>query len=163
MTKRHLRPHPSPASLPYSGSVQSRRRTRPNSRTPTTRLLRRLAVEVSGLPEWLCEECYHSVGDLAETLALLLPETRGEEEVALATWMRERLLPLPTLDEEQRYALGSRPGVVAVSRGDERPPDRPPRIDGEVAGRAIKPTAGEKRSGPSKRTPDPSTRVLALV
>ena len=72
--------------------------------TVPTRLLRRLAVELSGLPEWLCEECYHSVGDLAETLALLLPDTWGEEEVALATWMRERLLPLPTLDEEQRYA-----------------------------------------------------------
>jgi DNA ligase-1 len=72
--------------------------------TVPTRLLRRLAVELSGLPEWLCEECYHSVGDLAETLALLLPDTWGEEEVTLATWMRERLLPLPTLDEEQRYA-----------------------------------------------------------
>jgi DNA ligase 1 len=72
--------------------------------TVPTRLLRRLAVELSGLPEWLCEECYHSVGDLAETLALLLPDRPGAEEVALATWMRERLLPLPALDEEQRYA-----------------------------------------------------------
>jgi DNA ligase 1 len=72
--------------------------------TVPTRLLRRLAIELSGLPEWLCDECYHSVGDLAETLALLLPEKWGAEEVALATWMRERLLPLPALDEEQRYA-----------------------------------------------------------
>ena len=72
--------------------------------TVPTRLLRQLAVELSGLPEWLCEECYHSVGDLAETLALLLPDRPGAEEVALATWMRERLLPLPALDEEQRYA-----------------------------------------------------------
>ena len=51
--------------------------------TVPTRLLRRLAVEGSGLPEWLCEECYRSVGDLAETLALLLPEGVGGEEISL--------------------------------------------------------------------------------
>jgi DNA ligase 1 len=33
--------------------------------------------EVTGLPAWLFEECYHTVGDLAETIALLLP-SRGE-------------------------------------------------------------------------------------
>ena len=27
-------------------------------------------------PAWLLDECYHTVGDLAETLALLLPETK---------------------------------------------------------------------------------------
>src|SRR6476620_8664414 len=32
-------------------------------------------VEVAGLPFWLFEESYHTVGDLAETIALLLPET----------------------------------------------------------------------------------------
>jgi DNA ligase-1 len=30
--------------------------------------------ELVGLPTWLFEECYHAVGDLAETIALLLPE-----------------------------------------------------------------------------------------
>jgi DNA ligase-1 len=72
--------------------------------TVPTRLLRRLAVEGSGLPEWLCEECYHSVGDLAETLSLLLPEGAGREEISLDSWMRERLLPLPALDDEQKFA-----------------------------------------------------------
>ena len=60
--------------------------------TVPTRLLWRLAVEGSGLPEWLCEECYSSVGDLAETLSLLLPEGAAGEEVSLDRWMRERLL-----------------------------------------------------------------------
>ena len=32
-------------------------------------------MEVAGLPAWLFEECYHTVGDLGETIALLLPET----------------------------------------------------------------------------------------
>src|SRR5215204_2798492 len=31
------------------------------------------AMEVSGVPEWLFDESYHAVGDLAETIALLLP------------------------------------------------------------------------------------------
>jgi DNA ligase-1 len=30
--------------------------------------------ELARLPDWLFEECYHTVGDLAETIALLLPE-----------------------------------------------------------------------------------------
>jgi DNA ligase-1 len=30
--------------------------------------------ELTGLPDWLISECYHTVGDLAETLALLLRE-----------------------------------------------------------------------------------------
>src|SRR5436190_24210154 len=30
--------------------------------------------ELTKLPTWLFEECYHAVGDLAETIALLLPE-----------------------------------------------------------------------------------------
>ena len=72
--------------------------------TVPTRILRRLAVEGSGLPEWLCEECYSSVGDLAETLALLLPEGEAGEDVSLDVWMRERLLQIPALDDEEKFA-----------------------------------------------------------
>ena len=72
--------------------------------TAPTRLLWRLAVESSGYPDWLCGECYGAVGDLAETLSLLLPEGARGEEVSLDVWMRERLIPLPALDEEERYA-----------------------------------------------------------
>jgi DNA ligase 1 len=72
--------------------------------TAPTRLLWRLAVEGSGFPDWLCGECYGAVGDLAEMLALILPEGARGEDVSLDLWMRERLLPLPTLPEEERYA-----------------------------------------------------------
>ena len=75
---------------------------KPRQSVPT-RLLRRLAVEGSGLPEWLCEESYQNVGDLAETLALLLPEGEGAEEVSLDGWMRERLLSLKPLEEEEKF------------------------------------------------------------
>jgi len=72
--------------------------------TAPTRLLWRLAVEGSGYPDWLCAECYGAVGDLAETLALVLPEGGRGEEVSLDIWMRERLLLLPSLPEDERYA-----------------------------------------------------------
>jgi len=36
-------------------------------------LLRNWCLELIDLPQWLFEECYHTVGDLAETIALLLP------------------------------------------------------------------------------------------
>jgi DNA ligase 1 len=71
--------------------------------TAPTRLLWRLAVEGSGYPDWLCAECYGAVGDLAELLSLLLPEGAAGEEVSLDLWMRDRLLPLPSLGEEERY------------------------------------------------------------
>jgi len=43
-------------------------------RTVNTTLLWEWCRELTGLPGWLFEECYHTVGDLAETIALLLPE-----------------------------------------------------------------------------------------
>ena len=47
-------------------------------RTVNTTLLWEWCREVTGWPGWLFEECYHTVGDLAETIALLLPEGAGE-------------------------------------------------------------------------------------
>jgi DNA ligase-1 len=35
-------------------------------------------MEIADLPAWLFEECYHTVGDLAETIALLLPDPATE-------------------------------------------------------------------------------------
>jgi DNA ligase-1 len=66
------------------------------------------ALELANVPEWLFDECYHSVGDLAETIALLLPTNEGEPpaDVPLHRWVAERLLPLATMTEEaQREAV----------------------------------------------------------
>jgi DNA ligase-1 len=76
--------------------------------TVPTRVLWRLAVEASGFPEWLCGECYGAVGDLAETLSLLLPEGVAGEEVSLDRWMRGRLLQIPALDDEEKFARTKR-------------------------------------------------------
>jgi DNA ligase 1 len=43
-------------------------------RTVNTTQLWEWCREITGLPAWLFEESYHTVGDLAETIALLLPE-----------------------------------------------------------------------------------------
>jgi DNA ligase-1 len=59
-----------------------------------TRELRAFALAASGLPQWLFEESYQAVGDLAETIALLLPPPRGETALGLADWVETRLLPL---------------------------------------------------------------------
>ena len=37
-------------------------------------LVRTWAIEASNIPAWLFEESYHVVGDLAETMALLMPQ-----------------------------------------------------------------------------------------
>lgn len=44
------------------------------SRVVNAASLRAWAAEAAGIPDWLVEECYAHVGDLAETLALLLPD-----------------------------------------------------------------------------------------
>jgi DNA ligase-1 len=72
---------------------------RPRQLVPT-KLLRSLALYGSGIPEWLFEESYQAVGDLAETIALLLPDTTHVSQEGLAVWMRDKLLPLRGSDPE---------------------------------------------------------------
>ena len=72
---------------------------RPRQSVPT-RLLRELAGERAGIDEWLFEECYQAVGDLAETIAHLLPPPRGETAQGLAFWVEQRLLPLRGMARE---------------------------------------------------------------
>jgi len=58
------------------------------------KLLRLLAQEAAGLPEWLFDESYDAVGDLAETIALLLPPPTDAHDLGLAAWVEQHLLPL---------------------------------------------------------------------
>ena len=73
-------------------------------RTPMKRWL----VEASGMEEWLAEDSYSAVGDLAETVSLLVEEKAAEQALAdqsLATWMTEHILPLKDLDEAAQGAI----------------------------------------------------------
>ncbi|NVZ55404.1 ATP-dependent DNA ligase [Pseudomonas edaphica] len=77
---------------------------RPRQLVPT-RLLRDMATAASGIEPWLFEESYQSVGDLAETISLLLPESSYTSEDGLAVWLEEKLLPLrglPPLELAER-------------------------------------------------------------
>jgi DNA ligase 1 len=66
--------------------------------------LRTLAREVAQIPEWIFDECYQAVGDLAETISLVLPSTSDAPTsgVGLAEWIESRLLPLKSFDEAER-------------------------------------------------------------
>ncbi|MCQ4294712.1 ATP-dependent DNA ligase [Pseudomonas stutzeri] len=66
---------------------------RPRQLVPT-RVLRETAMQASGLPEWLFEESYQAVGDMAETISLLMPEATHSSNEGLAVWMQDKLLPL---------------------------------------------------------------------
>ncbi|MGE7811968.1 ATP-dependent DNA ligase [Pseudomonas sivasensis] len=72
---------------------------RPRQLVPT-RLLRDMATEASGIEPWLFEESYQSVGDLAETISLLLPESTYTSEDGLSVWLEEKLLPLRGLSPQ---------------------------------------------------------------
>jgi len=77
---------------------------RPRQLVPS-RLLRDMATEASGIEAWLFEESYQSVGDLAETISLLLPESSYTSEDGLAVWLEDKLLPLrglPPLELAER-------------------------------------------------------------
>jgi DNA ligase 1 len=82
--------------------------------------LRAWVAERAELPEWLVDTCYDTVGDLAETLALLLPPPPADAppppplHAAMEAWV----LPLPGLDEEARRTRveGAWDGLDAAER-----------------------------------------------
>jgi len=72
---------------------------KPRQSVPT-RLLTECARARAGLPEWLFDESYEAVGDLAETIAHVLPPASRESELGLAQWVEQRLLTLRGGDPE---------------------------------------------------------------
>lgn len=64
-------------------------------------LLQSWCVELTGLPDWLFAECYHTVGDLAETISLLLPDTTEtlNKQQSLSFYIEE-LAKLEKQDEQ---------------------------------------------------------------
>ncbi len=70
---------------------------KPRQAVPT-KLLRQYAIEYAVLDEWLFDESYNAVGDLAETIAHILPPPEKRSDVGLAVWMEERIGPLRGAD-----------------------------------------------------------------
>ena len=117
---------------------------RPRQLVPV-RVLRELAVRISGLSEWLFEESYQAVGDLAETISLILPESPHSSDDGLALWLEDKLLPL----------RGETPEVLA-----ERIPALWAQLDRASLMLCIKLITGSFRVGVSKLL---VTRALAAM
>ncbi len=58
------------------------------------------ALQKANLPEWLFSESYHTVGDLAETITLILPAPVSEENISLADVMLQIRKLEKSTDEE---------------------------------------------------------------
>jgi len=117
---------------------------RPRQLVPV-RVLRELAVAYSGLSTWLFEESYQAVGDLAETISLVLPESVHSSNDGLAVWIEDKLLPL----------RGESPDVLA-----ERLPELWQQLDRSSLMLCIKLITGSFRVGVSKLL---VTRALASM
>ena len=76
---------------------------RPPRAVPTARL-REAACAWSGLPDWLFEASYQVVGDLAETIAHLVPPPRAPRDEPLAAFIETRVLPLRGRPPEAQVA-----------------------------------------------------------
>lgn len=71
-----------------------------------SKLLHEWCLEESGYPDWLYQECYAAVGDTAEVITLILPETStSKESLSLSEWMEERILPLKDKTKQEQKKL----------------------------------------------------------
>lgn len=68
--------------------------------------LREWIAPLAGIDDWLVADSYDHVGDLAETLALLLDDpAEVAADVPLSVWIEQRLLPIANTDPAQRRAV----------------------------------------------------------
>ena len=74
-------------------------------RPVNTTLLRTWAAELSNIPMWLFEESYHIVGDLAETIALVVPSSEKGTEKSLTAFLQEMIALKQKSEEEKKKYL----------------------------------------------------------
>jgi len=63
------------------------------------------AAQEAAIPQWLFDESYNAVGDLAETINLVVPAGKDIYGHGLAWWVEERLMPLVGANSEQQRSL----------------------------------------------------------
>ncbi|MDR6935441.1 ATP-dependent DNA ligase [Luteibacter sp. 3190] len=75
-------------------------------RTASSTELRTALARETGYADWLIDDCYQHVGDLAETIALMLPrDEQAHEDTPLHVWMEARLPSLGRLESPERIEL----------------------------------------------------------
>ncbi len=92
----------SPEDKVWTIAILSHRRP---PRPVNTTLLRLWANELANIPMWLFEESYHIVGDLAETIALIIPTTKKHSDKSLTKYLQEIIALKKITDEEKRAYL----------------------------------------------------------
>ena len=100
---RYFRRAP-PADSAWAAYILSGRRLK---RFIGPKLLYRWLTAAAVLPEWLIEESMAAVGDMAETIALLMENASNAaagSDVPLAEWIDARLLPLREVAVEEQHA-----------------------------------------------------------
>jgi len=95
---RHTPPSDAAWALWFLSGRRPKRALKPNH-------LRQWAAEVADLPLWLVDECRTHVGNLGETLALLLPPNPSPAPPSLAVLIEQRLLPLAGAPETTQRTL----------------------------------------------------------
>ncbi|MBT2619532.1 ATP-dependent DNA ligase [Chryseobacterium sp. ISL-6] len=86
-------------------------------RNVNTNLMKEWALEITQLPFWLFQESYSSVGDLGETLSLILPQPREKIERTLSQWMNDIVnLKDKTEAEKKEFVLQSWNGLDYTER-----------------------------------------------
>lgn len=93
--------HATDADKLWTIAILSHRRPKRSIRTTQ---LRSWSAEAVGLPLWLFEESYHIVGDLAETIALMHPNTVSKNSKSLTDWV-EYIKSLKDLEEVKQKEL----------------------------------------------------------
>ncbi|WP_417942430.1 ATP-dependent DNA ligase [Flavobacterium sp. RS13.1] len=92
----------SPEDKVWTIAILSHRRP---PRPVNTTLLRIWANELANIPLWLFEESYHIVGDLAETIALIIPTTKGHSDKSLTEYLQEIIALKNKSDSEKKEYL----------------------------------------------------------
>jgi len=92
----------SPEDKVWTIAILSHRRP---PRPVNTTLLRNWANELANIPLWLFEESYHIVGDLAETIALIIPTTKEHSDKSLTEYLQEIIALKKKTDLEKKEYL----------------------------------------------------------
>lgn len=92
----------SPEDKVWTIAILSHRRP---ARPVNTTLLRLWANELANIPLWLFEESYHIVGDLAETIALIIPTTKEHSDKSLTEFLQEIIALKKKTDSEKKEYL----------------------------------------------------------
>ena len=86
-------------------------------RVLSTTQLREWAAEAISLPLWLLEDSYAVVGDLAETIALVLPPAKGKVDKSLSAWINAlRAIAVADVEDKRAFMLEAWDGLSGQDR-----------------------------------------------